>query len=251
MENDNIIQLRNHHLQKGRKNDRTPIYPITDSKAVRYKDPNNPDIKTIYDAIKESNGVTRVEGLPESGQSGKIYYNTNDSSYYTYDEANGKFIPLGTTDMLYVDYSEEVEPNTYNGTSINSNSLSIPIEPNKYYDFGVRPIAVPLVYGLGVLPIKLDPNVAYQYCGRFTVASDANVDNFVFQLVNKRVGGTGMFPMFIPDNMGNNNMPLHIGGSVPEFEAGHTYEFTIVYDTCVFLDITHPQETTNESPRER
>lgn len=74
MDKDQIIQLRNHHLKQGRNNDRRPIYPITKAECI------------IGGA---GGGVEKVDTLPEKGEEGKIYYNTNDKKYYTYTNKDG------------------------------------------------------------------------------------------------------------------------------------------------------------------
>lgn len=79
MDKDQIIQLRNHHLKQGRNNDRRPIYPITKAECI------------IGDV---GGGVEKVDTLPETGEAGKIYYNTSDGKYYAYDKK--EFTSIGS-----------------------------------------------------------------------------------------------------------------------------------------------------------
>lgn len=109
-------------------------------------------------------------------------------------------------------------------------SKSVTIDAGKYYDFGVRPLTGES--GLSIFPKAQteDMDNAYSYVGRFTVDENLSGD-FQFALISVRKGltgnvleGDGDFSFKLPDEV--------------EFEAGHTYEFNILFDTCFIKDIT-------------
>lgn len=157
------------------------------------------------------NGVQTVSSLPEQGQRGVIYYNTTDSKYYTY---NG---------------------DTYNTLSSSINGIyhpeGIPMDEGAFLS-GTKYILKEDVYNdLGTLGagstvndttviLAFDESDAVpSYVGRFTVDNNSAGVSVVL------LGG-----IHIPDDS-----DFSTGGV---FEAGHTYEFNILYDTCVFMDIT-------------
>ena len=109
-------------------------------------------------------------------------------------------------------------------------SKSVTIDAGKYYDFGVRPLTGES--GLSIFPKAQteDMDNAYSYVGRFTVDENLSGD-FQFALISVRKGltgnvleGDGDFAFKLPDEV--------------EFEAGHTYEFNILFDTAFIKDIT-------------
>ena len=109
-------------------------------------------------------------------------------------------------------------------------SKSVTIDAGKYYDFGVRPLTGES--GLSIFPKAQtdDMDNAYSYVGRFTVDENLSGD-FQFALISVRKGltgnvleGDGDFSFKLPDEV--------------EFEAGHTYEFNILFDTAFIKDIT-------------
>ena len=110
MDKDQIIQLRNHHLKQGRNNDRRPIYPITKAECI------------IGDV---GGGVKKVDTLPETGEAGKIYYNTTDGTYYVYDKKGFTTIGNGI---------ETVATFNHIFTDLASVDTQIPIAPDEDSD---------------------------------------------------------------------------------------------------------------------
>lgn len=122
MDKEQIIQLRNHHLKQGRNNDRRPIYPITKAECI------------IGDV---GGGVEKVDTLPETGEEGKIYYNTTNKKYYTYTNEGG-FNETGSGIETVTTFN--VVPN---GEGMPSVDTQIPISPDEQSDFL---LALPALY---------------------------------------------------------------------------------------------------------
>lgn len=134
--------------------------------------------------------------------------------------------------MPIVDGSAMANETAKGLSPIVSAAQSITIDAGKYYDFGERPLSGES--GLAIFPKEQteDGSNAYSYVGRFTI-DDSFSGTFQFAMiaVRKDSGGnvlegdeTGDFAFKLPDEV--------------EFEAGHTYEFNILYDVCFIKDIT-------------
>lgn len=166
--------------------------------------------------IPEGGAVTTVDTLPDTGESGKIYYNTEDCKYYVYGE--GGFSKLGETGsspvvsgddlpVLHNDPDHLIIPNTYR------------LSAGVYYDLGtptnIAPISRPEEYTITLyFPERAaDPDSAYCYFGRFTAPADD-------------IGITLKNGVHFPDEH-------------PDIESGHTYEFSVLYDTFLITDITY------------
>lgn len=197
-----IVQLREHDMNRGHNKSKTPVYPVTVPEAI-----------LGFDSL---GGATKVETLPETGQAGIIYYNTEDSKYYVYTKEG--FTLFGMQAGLPILFN----PNPRSGDGVTPNS-DFDIEPNIYYYFGLVGGNTPSVELIGPsgtvlsfcpslnLFFNAEGDIAKSYVGRFT----ANVDN-----PNITLHG------------------VHFPSEVPDIEAGHTYEFNVLYDTCLITDIT-------------
>lgn len=75
--------------------------------------------------IIKGSGVTRVASLPEKGEEGKIYYNTNNKKYYTYTNEGG-FNEIGSGIETVTTF--DVAPN---GVDMPSVDTQIPIAPDE------------------------------------------------------------------------------------------------------------------------
>lgn len=188
-----IVQLREHDLNRGHNKSQTPVYPKTIAAAVE-------GLEDI------GRGITEVTELPETGEEGKIYYNTTDKNYYTYNSNEAKFTMLGNSDIpivvLDIDKNDRYE-----------------IESNIYY------ILQGFATGINSPVIRLTDfsyNVGKQYFGRFT----AQIDNQPFEFEVDR--GT----VYIPDE-----------DAEIEILANHTYEFNILLDIILLKDITWSLQT--------
>ena len=192
-------------------------------------------------------GVTKVASLPETGEAGKIYYNTTSNTYYLHDGTS--YVPVGIVEdtsfplvpkagVIYhiVDRATDTDGYfAYDGTSYRQfcahsypvvtpaepahtvddtyDTVSYTLQPNKYYSLS----------GVGggtdqtktrVLALQFTPktNVAEQYVGR--------------------VSCDGPVQLQLPAG-------IHLPDEHPDLEEDHTYEFNILYDTCLITDITY------------
>ena len=157
----------------------------------------------------QTNGgsTTTVTALPETGVSGVIYYNSTENKYYTY--SNDSWQELGNQAGLpIVQASSVAKTETIEGSIA---TTYYDLEPNVYYLFGQKSIInlrFPL-YDDGI-------NVAGSFIGRFTCS---DVEN---STVNVTL-----------------NNGVHFADNIPDIEPGHTYEFNVLYDTCLITDITY------------
>ena len=209
----------------------------------------------------DDSGVTKVASLPTTGEKGKIYYDTTNEQYSVYDGSN--YIPVGslaieevtnlnnkTNRNVIYHYSNS---NTgaegyyiYNGSelvNINGSALAIKDcssqqpeqeEDGLYWNFDLVEGKYHLLGSVGqaiesdsqeervdcyvYLSFLPNTSVASQYIGRFTCLSTITL----------------LLPsgIYIPDTL-----------SDLTFEEGHTYEFNILYDTCLITDITHTENS--------
>ena len=156
-------------------------------------------------------GVSKISNLNTSGKAGEIYYNTSDGKYYTYNGTS--FVPFGTSiTEIYQPEGETLDEGTFiSGTKYT-------IKEGVYNNLGT--VGSGETVGDTNIVLAFDEISAVpSYVGRFTVSSGS-------------VGVSIVLPsaIHIPDDS-----DFSTGGV---FKAGHTYEFNILYDTCVFMDIT-------------
>lgn len=199
-----IVQFREHDMNRGHNKSQTPVYPITVPQAVL----------NLAEYLEElgigGNGVEVVNTLPNSGEEGKIYYSTNDGKYYIYSNDTFQTLALGVMPFTDTPATREsilagdhfvIKENTYTvlgevGSDTSTGNLLelyFPFTPASSQSFR--------------------RNYVSQYIGRFTALGD----NMTILLP------TGVH---IPDE--------HV-----DIAAGHTYEFNILYDTCLITDITY------------
>lgn len=234
-----IIQLKEHDLNRGHNRSQTPVYPVTTVEAILGSD--------------QLGGVTKVESLPEEGEVGKIYFDTTTSKYYVYNASTEKFEDIQHCNIV----TTQVLP-TFPQTGIIYH-LQDRLHGTDYYKvydgdtwhtlaYSEVPIVVPRLTwdgdtGVGNAPALVDtyylledniyyiigssnsikisiPNpgasFAKQYFGRFTAA----VDNMPFTI--STVG------VYFADNN-------------PSIEANHMYEFNILHNVCLLTDITYTE----------
>lgn len=203
-----IVQLREHDLNRGHNKSQTPIYPKTVVEAV--------------EGLEDVSGVTVVEELPESPEPGKIYYNTTDGYYYIVDDSGEtpKCVAIGNQDIPVVSLSTPAS-NNYQ------------LEANKYYLLGTINIIdnpVPTLLEPTLSPkitlteFTMD-GIAKQYFGRFTAGADSLNISFGTDLVGN--------PVYVPDQ-----------DKEVEIVEGHTYEFNVLYNTVFIKDITYTSDVT-------
>lgn len=204
-----IIQLRNYNILRGKDKSSTPIYPVTLAECVLGLDANE-------------GGVINVDSLPEPSKAkeGAIYYNIETGTHYLFDGAN--FTEINTSVMPVVrktgtstalQYGVSIQPNCYNIITIPEDIIHTQ-DPNA--------TDRPFVFNFIDVP---DATMAGQYVGRFT----ALADNQAISLYTSTTG-----------------VSLHWPDDVIEIVEGHTYEFNLLYDTCLLTDITITSQTEDE-----
>lgn len=199
----NILQLREYHINRGKNKSSAPIYPITKAECI------------IGDI---GGGVTKVNTLPETGEAGKIYYNTSDNTYYVYN--NDKFEPIAKQGM-----SKGIPDITshYVISGSDMTGVNLKLQPNTYYNlsdaiwFTDQDLDNPDVGSLTFTFDGLDgtDDTTNSYVFRMIVGVDS--PNLVF---------TGVF---IPD----------VAKEVLDnLELNHEYEFNVFDKYMLVTDVT-------------
>lgn len=230
-----IVQLREHDLNRGHNKSRTPIYPNTIPEAIiglsEYIGNNGASVLKYADAetflAEVASHEQSGENNPYTSYYGAFIYIEDEGKFYTFDDSSEEsLIPVTPEekDMELVNYTTKTN-DTNGGGILNS---AIAIDPNKYYLFGTRTV-------LSIYVTRyMEPNVCFSYTGRFTV--DPNISgDFIFTIyISKQLAiPAGYHGITITDNSA-------------ELEADHTYEFNILYDSCTIVDITHAVEATDK-----
>ena len=181
-------------------------------------------IKDYFDAngYFPEESIKRVDELPDASEAreGAIYYDTTYGKYYLFDggdftEINTSIMPVvrktGTSTALQ--YGVSILPNCYNIITIPEDIIHVqdPNVPDRSFVFNF--IDMP------------DATMAGQYVGRFTAIAD-----------NQAISLYTSTP----------NVNLHWPDNVIEIEEGHTYEFNLLYDTCLLTDITTTSQSEDE-----
>lgn len=167
-------------------------------------------------------GVINVESLPATSeaQEGAIYYNTETGKHYLFDgadftEINTSVMPVvrktGTSTALQ--YGVSIQPNCYNIITIPEDIIHTQ-DPNT--------TDRPFVFNFIDVP---DATMACQYVGRFTAIADD-------QAISLYTSTPGV--------------SLHWPDDVIDIKEGHTYEFNLLYDTCLLTDITVTSQSEDE-----
>lgn len=198
------------------------------------------------------NGVTSVDELPDSGEEGKIYYNTSDGKYYTYSNDDGfvsivdasnlpstaiPIVPASQGKHTYVyTTTNNKETTVHAGTDDDfaSGATGTPVvgatrdengyylEPDKFYELGT-------VGELRLYCVNNSDTEVKEYMGRFTVSGDAfNLNCLVTAMTPISAAGTGI-QIIIPDD-------------TPDFEDSHTYEFNISASVLAVKNITQTNQ---------
>jgi hypothetical protein len=159
-------------------------------------------------AVPES--VVSVDELPESGDAGKIYYNTTDNTYNIWDAEKSAFTHLGVDETVVItdiDDVEQAKEELIPGTqSVIANGYVL--EPNVFYN--IENWQKDLTFD--GIAFKFDATDNNVYAGRFTAWADAM------------------------------SIGLPAGVSLPDETVdiieGHTYEFNIWQGVCIIQDVT-------------
>ena len=156
-------------------------------------------------------GVIIVNTLPDTGEEGKIYYNTTTGTYYISD--NGKWRTFNETTV--VTSLDDVETWGHQGVlSFNEYIL----EPNIFYNISNWDNSgTPQTYPGIRLHVT---NLNGLYAGRFTAWKD------------------NMSLWFTSDN----NEELIVPDNIPDIVNGHTYEFNVWQGVLILVDVTSTEQ---------
>lgn len=162
-------------------------------------------------------GVTSVSSLPESGQAGKIYYNTTNNTYYVWDSEASAFTPLGVDETVVITEIDDVERLYVEVPGGPSQSVAngFVLDPGVFYNIDYWNVNTG-----NSLTFGFDPSLPKVYAGRFT-AWDDDIS------INLPAG------VSLPDETVN-------------IVSGHTYEFNIWQGVCIIQDVTTSRSIYNE-----
>ena len=203
-----IVQLREHDLNRGHDKSNKPVYPRTVAAAI--------------EGIEElGGGVTKVATLPNRGELGKIYYNTTDNKYYVFGsdgwEPAGKDAPIPVvTDPNEVEHRFNQVPD-----SVNNNAGTVEylydLQPNVFYNIedwlevDNLPTVEWEVVNIGFYFV-FDPNTDGAVAGRFKAWEDGI--NFHWPAGVKVANSEDV-----------------------EIVNGHTYEFNVYKGVAIIMDL--------------
>lgn len=166
----------------------------------------------------DGGGVTKVSTLPETGEAGKIYYNTSDNTYYVYN--NNKFEPIAKQGMPK-GTPEITGHYLINGTDKNGASLTL--QPNTYYNlsneiwFSSQDLEEPDIAGLKFTFNDLN-------------GTDDTVNSYVFRMIIGVASPNLVFTgVFIPD------VTKEV---LDNLELNHEYEFNVFDKYMLVTDVT-------------
>ena len=188
--------------------------PIT----KQFKANINGSLVPIDGGAADGGGVTKVNTLPETGEAGKIYYNTSDNTYYVYN--NDKFEPIAKQGMPK---GEPEITGHYVISGTDKNGASITLQPNTYYNlsdaiwFTNQDLEDPDIAGLTFTFDGLDGTVdsTNSYVFRMIIGVDS--PNLVFNGI------------FIPD------VTKEV---LDNLELNHEYEFNVFDKYMLVTDVT-------------
>lgn len=248
-----IVQLREHDLNRGHNRSQTPVYPITVPESI----------EGLAEYLSKAGiaGTTTVDELPASGEEGKIYYNTSNGKYYTWSGTHSEFsqvvtandivdpsIPIISTSgglntihpvhtAVYIDPMDNTK-NYFVGSNDDfdaggtrqgdefedtiADTQGFYLEPNKFYKLGTISAETDsdVLGGLRLYCVHNSTSFVKEYMGTFTVdMGQASSFNLIC-----RTDNTGA--IVVPDD-------------TPDFEDGHTYEFNISASVLAIKDITY------------
>lgn len=259
-----IVQLREHDLNRGHNRSQTPVYPITVPESI----------EGLAEYLSNAGiaGTTTVDELPASGEEGKIYYNTSDGKYYVYSTNSG-YDELGDTDIPIVNASDpnsEILHSYVYGTVASGSSVATANFNGSEDDFadGASATSMPALIEGDDIILTRDPQGFYLECGKFydlgTISADTLDAEFETQgnpsSFTDIPGGLRLFCIgdsdeYVKEYMGRftvamgtaATMNLIIGSSIgitipddtPDLEDGHTYEFNVSASVLAIKDITY------------
>ena len=188
--------------------------PIT----KQFKANINGSLVPIGGGTSDGGGVTKVNTLPETGEAGKIYYNTSDSTYYVYN--NDKFEPIAKQGMPKG--TPEITGH-YVISGTDKNGASITLQPNTYYNlsdaiwFTDQDLDNPDIAGLTFTFDGLD-------------GTDDTTNSYVFRMIigvaSPNLVFTGVFIPGVTKEVLNN------------LELNHEYEFNVFDKYMLVTDVT-------------
>lgn len=241
-----IVQLREHDLNRGHNRSQTPVYPITVPESI----------EGLAEYLSKAGiaGTTTVDELPVTGEVGKIYYNTSDGKYYTYSTDDG-FVSIVDADNLpsttipiivssaakhtyvYETQGDNKTVTVYAGddedfATAGSTALlgsrdtqGFYLEANKFYELGT----VTSDAGLRLCCVGNSTTEVKEYMGRFTVSGSENLT-----LTCLRSAATAQAAI-------DTTIPIVIPDDTPDLEPDHTYEFNISASVLAIKDITYTE----------
>lgn len=194
--------------------------PATGEEGKLYYNTTN-DTYYTYDVVKGfvpfGSGVLGFENLPNSGEIGTLYYQGNNDTYYVW---NGTaFVELVPTSMPVV-YDADVRSDNALITAQGISTI-YNIEPNKYYIFGQIG---------GTLPEAIEggPHNSSDLGLYFVDATDGTAKTYA----GRFTAGADSPTIVV---LGG----VHFPDDIIDIESGHTYEFNVLYDTILLTDITY------------
>jgi len=177
----------------------------------------NGGLVPVGDGTSDGGGVTKVNTLPETGEAGKIYYNTSDSTYYVYN--NDKFEPIAKQGMPN---GEPEITGHYMIPGSGKIGASLTLQPNTYYNlpneiwYSSQDAETPDIAGLTFTFNALnDEDIANGYVFRMVIGVES--PNLIFTGVR------------IPD------VTKEV---LDNLEQGHEYEFNVFDKYMLVTDVT-------------
>lgn len=158
--------------------------------------------------LNVSGGVTSVSSLPEQGEQGKIYYNTTDNKYYTYNGSD--YEVLGSAVVKRV---TEEDPSSIGQYYIKENTLY-----DDCFLWGLKVISGATTAVLDIVTEQPDDDNAHCYVFRTTIPNTTDDFNITFSP--------------------NVKIPDEVNDFISSMETGHTYEFNIFADVLLISDVT-------------
>ena len=186
-----------------------------------YTNKDHPDVKNVAQALDKlfegGNGVNKVTVLPDisEAEEGGIYYDTTNSTYYLV--GNSGYIPITDPRLKIID---DVTDSRHYGEGVSGPTLEVggyDLLPNTYYVFGALPLDGNNISYLSLHFLNIVEGMYNQYLGRFSVSNSSTDVNITL------------------------NDGVHFPDDIIDLEAGHTYEFNVLGDTCLITDITYTE----------
>lgn len=204
IKNEDIVQLRQNDLNRGRNKSNAPVYPKTIPEAILGL--------SSYLGKEGLKDVVEVDSMPAEGKAGVIYYlKGSNARYLVWSETNHTFYALSLEPNLITD------PNDVERLEDVDNGFIL--EPNTHYlieDWNLD--------DADSLTFRFNTSASNMFLGRFT----AWEDNLNITWIVRYALHDAPMPPKIPN-------PVDI-------IAGHTYEFNLFYDVLFIADITAEEQ---------